>query len=158
MGLDSKLKILVLFLIICNTGFSQNKLDILTVPSGDKFTQLNEGGTSILPSGRFLTPAGTFIRISDGPYGMAISPDGKKSVTLHNGVFTIIDIPSMSSIRVPGYDKKIKSPLAHGSFLGVAFSSDSKTVYLSGGDGGRAIVVGYAAIKLNAATGSCCGS
>ena len=140
MGLDSELKILVLFLIICNTGFSQNKLDILTVPSGDKFTQLNEGGTSILPSGRFLTPAGTFIRISDGPYGMAISPDGKKSVTLHNGVFTIIDIPSMSSIRVPGYDKKIKSPLAHGSFLGVAFSSDSKTVYLSGGDGGAVII------------------
>ena len=140
MRLFSTVNILLFLSILCNTGFSQNKPDILTVPAGNKFTKLEEGGTSILPSGRFLTPAGTFIRISDGPYGMAVSPDGKKSVTLHNGVFTIIDLGSLGTIRVPSYDKKIKSPLAHGSFLGVAFSKDSKTVYLSGGDDGAVII------------------
>ena len=127
-------------LFLCNSGFSQNKVEILTVPGVDKFTELNPGGTSVLPSGRLVTPAGDFIRITNAPYGMAVSPDGKKAVTLHNRVFTIIDLSSMETIRVPGYDDKIKSPLSHGSFLGVAFSQDSKTVYLSGGDEGTVII------------------
>jgi len=71
---------------------------------------------------------------------MAVAPDGKKAVTLHNGVITIIDLKSMDATRVPSYDNKIKSPLSHGSFLGVAFSNDSKTVYLSGGDDGAVII------------------
>lgn len=132
---------LVVFLMfLVTSGSAQNKVDILTVPAGDKFTELNDGGTSVLPSGRLLTPAGNFIRITDGPYGMAISPDGKNGVTLHNGVFTIIDLQQMSTVRVPSYDKKIKSPLAHGSFLGVAFANDSKTIYLSGGDDGGVFI------------------
>jgi YVTN family beta-propeller protein len=94
---------------------------------------------------------------------MAISPNGKKAVTLHNGVFTIIDLGSLTHTRVPGYNNTINSPLTHsplggeepvqalpqkklesvlpkGSFLGVAFAPDSKTVYLSGGDNGAVIV------------------
>ncbi len=132
--------ILIIAVFINNAGFSQNQVDILSVPAGNKFTEINSDGISILPSGRLLTPAGTFIRITDGPYGMAISPDGKKSVTLHNGVITIVDLQTMDAIRVPSYDQKIKSPLLHGSFLGVAFSKDSKTVYLSGGDDGEVII------------------
>lgn len=119
--------------------WAQKKVKILTVPAGNEFTQINEGGTTILPSGRFLTPAGQLIRITNDPFGMAISPDGKKSVTLHNGVFTIIDLQTLESLRIPDYDKKIKSPLSNGSFLGVAFANDSKTVYLSGGDNGAVI-------------------
>ena len=140
MRLLSSVIISAFVLILGNEVFSQNKVEILTVPAGDKFTELNPGGISILPSGRFVTPAGTFIRISDGPYGMAVSPDGKKSVTLHDGVFTIIDLQTLGAQRVPSYDHKIKSPLTHGSFLGVAFSKDSKTVYLSGGDDGAVII------------------
>ncbi|MGN9430651.1 hypothetical protein ACTMR9_15410, partial [Enterococcus faecium] len=34
----------------------------------------------------------------------------------------------------------IPSPIPEGSFLGVAFAADSKTVYLSGGDNGAVIV------------------
>lgn len=128
------------FAILCNPGFSQHKLEILTVPAGNQFAKIDLQGTTILPSGRFLTPAGEFIRITNDPFGLAVSPDGKKSVALHNGVFTIIDLPSMGVTRVPSYDKKIKSPLSKGSYLGVAFSGDSKTVYLSGGDNGAVII------------------
>ena len=136
----SRLVLFLLFFSFIKTGFSQAQLDVLSVPAGDRFAVINETGTSILPSGRLLTPAGKFIRITNDPFGMAISPDGKKSVTLHNGVFTIVDLPSMDRIRVPGYDHKIKSPLTHGSYLGVAFSNDSRTVYLSGGDNGTVII------------------
>ncbi len=135
-----RLILFLIFFVLVKAGFSQTPLDVLTVPAGDKFAVINETGTSILPSGRFLTPAGKFIRITNDPFGMAISPDGKKSVTLHNGVFTIVDLPSMERIRVPSYDQKIKSPLSHGSYLGVAFSKDSRTVYLSGGDNGLVII------------------
>lgn len=131
---------MLLFAITCKTGSSQNRIDILSVPAGDRFTEIKIGGTTVLPSGRFVTPAGDLIRITNDPFGMAIAPDGKKSVTLHNGVFTIINLQTLTTTRVPDYDKKIKSPLSRGSFLGVAFSNDSKTIFLSGGDNGAVIV------------------
>lgn len=136
---------------------------ILQVPGVNEFCRIDEKGVSILPSGRYVQPAGTFIRITNDPFGMAVSPNGKKAVTLHNGVFTIIDLGTLHDIRVPGYNNTLTSPLAHqplssspfadsaktialpgvlpqGSFLGVAFGPDSKTVYLSGGDNGAIIV------------------
>lgn len=136
---------------------------ILQVPAVKEFCRIDEKGKSILPSGRYVQPAGAFIRITNDPFGMAVSPNGKKAVTLHNGVFTIIDLTTLHDIRVPGYNNTLTSPLAHqplnsspfadsaktialpgvlpqGSFLGVAFGQDSKTVYLSGGDNGAIIV------------------
>ncbi len=142
----------------------QKAVTTLQVPGKNQFATVNEKGISVLPSGRWLKPAGSLIRITNDPFGMAISPDGKKAVTLHNGVFTIIDIASLQNTRVPSYNQKINSPLAHepvsgnvfandslpakvikspltnGSFLGVAFAADSKTVYLSGGDNGAVII------------------
>ncbi len=153
-----------LLLLIYSYSFSQKTQSILQVPAKNEYCSINEKGISILPSGRFLTPAGSLLRITSHPFGMAISPNGKKAVTLHNGVFTIIDLASMQGTRVPNYNKKITEPLAHeplaasslladtnsakiikspftkGSFLGVAFAPDSKTVYLSGGDNGAVLV------------------
>ncbi len=113
---------------------------ILTVPAGNQYSKIETAGISILPSGRFVTPAGNTLRITHDPFGMAISPDGRNVVTLHNGVITIIQLSSFKHTRVPSYDGTIASPLSNGSFLGVAFSSDSKTVFLSGGDNGAVIV------------------
>jgi YVTN family beta-propeller protein len=120
--------------------FAQKQVDILEVPGVNQYCKIDQQGVSVLPSGRFVTPAGKFVRITHDPFGLSISPNGKKAITLHNGVVTLIDLSSMDAIRVPSYDKKIVSPLKKGSFLGVAFSSDSKTVYLSGGDYGSIII------------------
>ncbi len=116
------------------------QVSILQVPGKSQYCTLNEQGVSVLPSGRFVNPAGKLIRITHDPFGMALSPNGKKAVTLHNGVFTVIDIASLQHTRVPSYDKAIPSPLSNGSFLGVAFAPNSQTVYLSGGDNGAVIV------------------
>jgi YVTN family beta-propeller protein len=150
--------------IILNANAQQKIVNVFSVPGSNEYCKIDTSGVSILPSGRYLTPAGNLIRITNDPFGLAISPDGKKAVTLHNGVFTIIDLGSLQNIRVPGYENQINSPLAHeplnsspfpnepirssviptalpqGSFLGVAFAPDSKTVYLSGGDNGAVIV------------------
>ncbi len=131
---------LAICLTVCAISFAQKQVNILQVPGKDQYCKIDQQGTSVLPSGRFVTPAGKTIRITHDPFGLSISPNGKKAVTLHNGVITLIDLASMDAVRVPSYDKKIKSPLSNGSFLGVAFSPDSKILYLSGGDNGAVIV------------------
>ncbi len=130
----------ILFLITLIFVGCKKTVKVLEVPGKNQYCKIDVDGVSILPSGRYVKPAGKFIRITHDPYGLAISPDGKKAVTLHNGVITIIDINTLKAIRVPSYDGKIKTPLVKGSFLGVAFSKDSKKVYLSGGDDGAIIV------------------
>src|ERR1700722_2668434 len=142
-----------LLLILANsTAFAQAPKRYLTVPAGSAYTHLDTAGVSVLPSGRLLTPAGQTIQISHDPFGMAVSPDGSKTVTLHNGVFTVIDNATLQNTMVgwvggtPGnsrsafvtdsYRHSTPSPLPHGSFLGVAFGPAYHTAYLSGGDNG----------------------
>lgn len=138
--MKSNLLTLLMLLGAGNFALAQKQVNILQVPGINRYSKIDTAGTSVLPSGRFITPAGKTIRITHDPFGLSVSPDGKKAVTLHNGVITLIDIASMNGIRVPAYGKKIVSPLPNGSFLGVAFSPDSKTLYLSGGDNGAVIV------------------
>jgi hypothetical protein len=125
-----KLLSILLFFPLCLSA--QKRYNILTVPADKQYCFIDSNGnTAVLPSGRIVTPAGQTIRITHDPFAMAISPYGKKAVTLHNGVFTIINLDNLANTRVPSYDGKITSPLSNGSFLGIAFSPDSKWVYLS---------------------------
>src|SRR5215469_1669329 len=57
---------------------------ILSVPGIADYTHIDTAGTSVLPSGRFCTPAGRTITVTHDPFGMAISPDGTTTVTLHD--------------------------------------------------------------------------
>lgn len=116
------------------------KVTTLQVPGIFEYARIQEKGVSVLPSGRYISPAGEMIRITHDPFGMRVSPDGTKAVTLHNGVFTIIDLTTMHPTRVPSYDGKIVSPFSNGSFLGVDFGEQSNIVYLSGGDNGAVLV------------------
>jgi YVTN family beta-propeller protein len=143
--------------LVCSiSATAQLQKHFLSVPGKKEYTHISQKGITVLPSGRFLTPAGKTIQIPPDPFGMSVSPDGSKTVTLHNGVFTVIDNTTMRSIPVgwkgdipgkdsidnagAGYQKSIPSPLPNGSFLGVAFGSDNRTVYLSGGDNGSVII------------------
>ncbi len=138
-NINSKLLLIVAILFAIKAE-AQKSYQVLTVPAKEQYAHIDTKGKSILASGRYVTPAGSTIQITHDPFGMAVSPDGTKTVTIHNGVFTIIDNATLDNTRVPSYDGKIASPFSNGSFLGVAFSPDSKTVYLSGGDNGAVIV------------------
>jgi len=133
--------ILLILLAATSSAVAQKTYPILSVPGAADYAHIDTAGKTILPSGRYLTPAGQTIRITHDPFGMAISPDATTTVTLHNGVFTIIDNTTLAATRIPSYDGTIASPFSKGSFLGVAFLPDSRTVYLSGGDNGA--VIGY---------------
>jgi YVTN family beta-propeller protein len=113
----------------------------LQVPSGDLTTKITEGGVSVLPSGRFVTPVGTVVRIERSPFGLAINGDGTRGVILHHsGVVTVFNPNNpTAAVRVPSYDGKIKG-LDNASFLGVTFDKDGETAYLSGGDNGNVLI------------------
>jgi DNA-binding beta-propeller fold protein YncE len=138
----------ILLLFFCSSAFAQKVMRILEVPAENQFSTINTEGVSILPSGRFVTPVGKVARITRGAFGLAISPDEKKALILHhNGVVTVADLAKWKQsgaldnalVRVPSYNGKIQS-LETETFLGVAFSSDNKIAYLSGGDKGNILV------------------
>lgn len=133
----------VVLLAVCLQAMAQSNPFILSVPGVHHYANIDTAGISVLPSGRYVTPVGQTIRITHDPFGMAVSPDGKTVITLHNGVFSIIDVASMQATRVPDYAGNIPSPLSNGSFLGVAFHPTQSLVYLSGGDNGAVIVYDY---------------
>ena len=130
------------FLLLLNSMDAQTKKTVATleVPGKFEYARIDEKGVSVIPSGRYISPAGEMIRITHDPFGMRVSPDGTKAITLHNGVITIIDLATMQPTRVPSYDGKIISPFSNGSFLGVDFGDNANIVYLSGGDNGAVLV------------------
>ena len=144
-------------LLLSLSTVAQKSYPSMVVPGADAFAHIDTKGITILPSGRQVTPAGNTIRIAHDPFGLAVSPDKSRSVTLHNGVFTVINNRTLEHVQVgwvgdiPYADRKDeeklaayqatkRSPLSNGSFLGVAFGKDDHTVYLSGGDNGSVIV------------------
>jgi WD40 repeat protein len=128
---------------------SQEKSDYyLSVPGHREYASINAGKKSVLPSGRYVSPAGQTIQITHDPFGLRISPDGKTAITLHNGVISIISLSDMQSTRIPDYENKLEAPLKKGSFLGIVFHPNLNHVYLSGGDEGTIIVYDYKNLKI----------
>ncbi len=123
------------------------KVNYLSVPGHNEMAKIDPNGYSILPSGRYVTPAGKSIRITHDPFGLAISPDQKVAITMHENAITIIDITTLDQKRIPEYYKQKESPLSKGSFLGVAFDTRKQIAYLSGGDEGSVVVFDYIARK-----------
>lgn len=127
---------------------SQEKADqYLSVPGYKEYASIKPGNKSVLPSGRYVSPAGQTIQITHDPFGLRISPDGQTAITLHNGVISIIALSDMRSTRIPDYENKFDIPLKNGSFLGLAFHPATTIVYLSGGDDGTVIVYDYKNLK-----------
>ena len=133
----------MLFVISGNTQI----VKYLSVPGYNELSKIDTSGYSILPSGRYVQPAGQSIRITHDPFGLAISPDQKVAITMHENAITLIDLQTMQQKRIPDYLKPKENPLKNGSFLGVAFHANKNIVYLSGGDEGSVIIYDYVKYK-----------
>lgn len=125
----------------------QTKQTYLSVPGFKEYSKIDTNSYSVLPSGRYVQPVGTSLRITNDPFGLKISPDGSVAITLHENALTLIDLKSHHTKRIPEYHKSNESPLKKGSFLGIAFHPSKKIVYLSGGNEGTVIVYDYAQFK-----------
>ncbi|MBI4585967.1 MAG: phosphoesterase [Planctomycetes bacterium] len=141
-------------------GSPGQRVTTLQPPGRDMYARLDPEGISVLPSGRWVKPAGESVSIEHDPFGLALSPDGQTILTVHDEVLTVIPASDLqSAARYPSLDKKTPGPFANGSFMGAAVAGDSQTAYLSGGNGGDVILFDLKArrrtgsISLNAEVG-----
>jgi hypothetical protein len=84
-------------------SLSAEAQQILEVPGLTEFAKIDTNGHSVLPSGRYVTPAGKTIRITDDPFGLSISPDKKWAITIHNAAFTRVDLGTNTAKRFPEF-------------------------------------------------------
>ena len=105
------------------SGNSQT-VNYLSVPGYNELSKIDTSGYSVLPSGRYVQPAGQSLRITHDPFGLAISPDQKVAITMHENAITLIDLQTMQQKRIPDYLKPKENPLKNGSFLGVTFHTN----------------------------------
>lgn len=86
-------------------------------------------GQTVLPTGVRLDPAAASVPLGSMPLAMVLSPAGDRIVVLLNGWreqgFQIVD-------RTSG--RIIQTVRQAAAFIGVAFSPDGKTLYVSGGN------------------------
>jgi YVTN family beta-propeller protein len=105
-------------------------LFILLLLSNDQFAQQDSVARRVqLPNGWSLTPVGKSIELGDLPLNMIVSPSRKYLAVTNNGQSTQ-SIQIIDAVK----DKVISETVIPKSWVGLAFSSDEKYVYASGGN------------------------
>jgi YVTN family beta-propeller protein len=133
------IQIIIALMIFSSGAMAQKPQYIISSPSGSEYSKIDKNGITVLPNGRFITPAGKTFTVAPHPFGLALSIDGSIAVTANSGTsplaITIIRNPLSDNpdIRqVPPGPETDKGVLAS-VFMGLAISPDNKTVYVAGG-------------------------
>ncbi len=141
-----KFFILLACFAITLAGTAQNQEYIITPPAGNRYTQINKKGETIIPNGRIINPTGTCYTVAPHPYGLAISHDGSIAVTANSGVapLSITILRNLNSEnpdiqQVPPGASTDKGVLAS-VFMGLAISPDNKVVYVAGGQENKVFI------------------
>ena len=131
--------LLIIFLSASACKKNEDALWIISSPAGNEFTKIDKNGKTIIPNGRFITPAGKSIVTAPHPYGLTLSRDGNIAITANSGTsplsITIIhnilsEQPEVQQVPPgPATDKGVLASV----FMGLAISPDNQTVYVSGG-------------------------
>ncbi len=103
---------------------------ILLLVSGNLLAQPdNPNKRILLPNGWSLTPSGKSIELGDLPLNIIVSPHKKYIAVTNNG-------QSIQTIQLidPVHDTVLSEVIIPESWLGLAFSSDDKYLYASGGN------------------------
>ena len=111
-------------------------------PAGTRPAERSVSGLSILPGGRQITPLGDQFFTGPGPFGLAVSPNGKTVVTADGGPnrysLTLLENSATPGVRHiattrrrDANDKDDKDDDEwHSVFMGLAFDGDD-ILYLS---------------------------
>jgi DNA-binding beta-propeller fold protein YncE len=138
---------LLIVLLLTSCGSQNNSDDkaiwLISAPAGNQFTKIDRKGTTVIPNGRFITPAGKSISTAPHPYGLTLSPDGNIAVTANSGInplsITIVrnilsQHPEVQQVPPgPSTDAGVLASV----FMGLAISPDNRTIYVSGGQENR---------------------
>lgn len=133
--------LLLLIVTACNLQDEavNRPLWIISAPSSDELTKIDREGKTVIPNGRYLTPAGQSIITAPHPYGLTLSADGNVAVTANSGTsplsITIIrnilsQHPEVQQVPPgPSTDAGVLASV----FMGLAISPDNQTIYVAGG-------------------------
>jgi YVTN family beta-propeller protein len=120
--------------------------EAIRAPAGERPALIDRDGTSILPSGRLINPAGPTVEVAPHPFGLVLSPDERVAATVNSGiqpfsvslVQTTGDHPAVRQIP-PGNDND--EGIINAVFMGAAFSADGSQLFVSGGNDGNIVVL-----------------
>src|SRR5579883_3483949 len=110
-------------------------------PAGTKpARRTGDGSGTVLPGGRFLSPYGAQYTTGPGPFGLAISPSGRRIITSNGGPdrysLTILEnangVWSARTLHVHGKDDEDADEWKS-AFMGLAFDGED-AVYASEGE------------------------
>jgi YVTN family beta-propeller protein len=117
----------------------------LHAPSVTTYATHDPGGVTILSNGRWLKPAGRHYPVEHGPYGLAMSRDGRDLFVASEGAGQIIrgwqgKNPGIQVVRPPLLRKKDGDKSEPSNAGGADFSPDGKQLYWSSGESGAVYV------------------
>jgi YVTN family beta-propeller protein len=137
---------LILLLINVVMMQAQPPAFVVSAPAGELYTSIEREGKTVIPNGRFLTPAGESYLVAPHPYGLAVSNDGNIAVTANSGTNPI----SITIIRNilsgnPEFQQVPPSPegdkgILESVFMGLAISPDNQSVYVAGGQANKVYI------------------
>jgi DNA-binding beta-propeller fold protein YncE len=114
-------------------------------PAGERHASRRPGIESILPGGRTINPLGAQYIAGAGPFGLALSPDGRFAVTANSGPnrysLTVLDLsgyhPRTNLLMAPGTREKDSDDDAWESVsIGLTFF-DKDSVFSADGNSGK---------------------
>ena len=115
------------------------EVTVLSAPAGDRYTEIDRDGVTVIPNGRLLTPFGKSIQVAPHPFGLALSNDGNTAATANSGTkpLSVSLLKNLLSYKPqvtqippgPSTDTGVLASV----FMGLAISPDNKTLYVSGG-------------------------
>ena len=78
--------LIIILTVSCSQNNSENDdLWIISAPAGDEYVKIDKSGKTVIPNGRYISPAGKSIITAPHPYGLTLSPDGNTAVTANSG-------------------------------------------------------------------------
>ncbi len=110
-------------------------------PAGERPARIDREGTTVIPNGRLIDPAGTTVEVAPHPFGLELSPDGGTVATANSGIKPF----SVSLVETTGSTPSVRqippgnagdSGIINAVFMGLAYSPDGKSLYVSGGNDG----------------------
>ena len=116
--------------VICSLlGVGPVPRPYLHMPSVDTYAKHDPAGTTILPEGRLLTPAGFATPVARNPFGLALSPDGKQAFVASEGKGQWVNDWQTTPAVVAQPDPK-------GNTGACAYSVDGKRLFWGDGEQG----------------------
>lgn len=125
------------FVLVTTASVERETLPSFAPPAGNEPARVVPGGTTILPNGRYLTPAGKRLWSGDGLWGLALSPDGKTVVGIHTDAAS----PSQRSPGLTVFSQLDANPLRTSVPIkdlapAAVFTPDGAKLILSNGEDG----------------------